>query len=129
MDYLHVQADNPWYNYYVAHLNRCRYTNIQYACWDLKQGPGQIVGITKSNVGTHVHLKENIRSVSGCHASNGIAPITQLQICVIKITDFLLQKNNKNCNIQGMSPNVVKMIFHTIKERIRSLSGSEFLPH
>ena len=40
---------------------------------------------------------------------------------------------NKNSNIQGRSTNVVKVIFHTIrncslKERIRSLSGKNSLP-
>ena len=32
----------------------------------------------------------------------GIVPITQLRTCIIK----------KNSNIQGRSPNVVKVIFH-----------------
>ena len=40
----------------------------------------------------------------------GVAPITQVT-----------HMRNKNNNNQGRSPNVVKVIFHTIKDRIRAL--------
>ena len=31
MDYLHVQADNPWYNYYLL----CKYSNNLYILWEI----------------------------------------------------------------------------------------------
>ena len=56
------------------------------------------------NINCVLKLYQDREMIKSTAVSIGVAPLTQLRMCV-----------NKNSNIQGRSPNVAKMIFSAIR--------------
>ena len=50
-----------------------------------------------------------------CNNQNFIFGVKRLGFCHINVIGVVTHLRNKNSNIQGRPPNVVKVIFHTIK--------------